>query len=229
MYVTDSAAQQVLVFDRNGTKLRAFGPKENIERPTGIAIDQARKLVYVSDTASRSRKFRVLVYGLDGIYQRDVGSGTGKENGEFSFQTYLALDKDGNLYVADTMNFRIQVFTPEGVFVRKLEKLGDTPGTFARLKGLAFDGFGNLYAVDSSHEAVRIFNRDFDLLVYFGGHAPKMEWMNLPSCIAIDRTRNRIYVGQESFGRVNVYDLINTTAADSNPGRGTPDGGTPNP
>ncbi len=44
--------------------------------------------------------------------------GTG--DGRFQFLTGIALDASGNVYVGDTNNNRVQVFSPEGRFLRKL-------------------------------------------------------------------------------------------------------------
>jgi len=113
------------------------------------------------------------------------------------------------------MNFRIQVFDRDGNFLMKYGEHGDSPGSFARIKGLAFDSFGNLYVADGQHSVVQIFNRDFDPLLFFGGFAPVLEYFDIPSCVAIDPRINRIYVCNEHNARVNVYDLLNTSAEDS--------------
>ncbi|MHB8875079.1 MAG: 6-bladed beta-propeller [Myxococcaceae bacterium] len=216
VYVTDSAGRKVLVLSRSGEPLRSFGTAESLERPTGIAIDAARGLVYVVDTATKSRKFRVLVYDLQGKHLRDLGKGAGGGDEGFNFPTYLAVSAEGLVYVADTMNFRVQVFNSEGKFIRKYGTMGDGPGTFARLKGVAVDGFGNLYTVEGGAGVVQIFNRDFEPLMFFGGPAvSRVEYLTLPSCITIDPARNRIYVCQEVYPRINVYDLVNTTAGDA--------------
>jgi hypothetical protein len=52
-------------------------------------------------------------------------------------------------------------------------------------------------------------------LMFFGGYAQKLEYFDVPSGIAIDPRRNRIYVCNEFVARINVYELINTTADDS--------------
>lgn len=218
VYVSDSAGKQVLVFSRGGDRLRAFGGHE-LERPTGIAIDRARGLVYVADSASRtSDKHRVLVYDLGGKLVRQLGaagSSKGDGDGQFYFPTYVAVAPDGRVLVADTLNFRVQEFDAQGKFLRKFGENGDTVGTFARMKGLALDSFGNLYVVDGGHSNVQIFNRDFAPLMFFGGYAQKLEYFDVPSGIAIDAKRNRIYVCNEFIARINVYELINTSAADS--------------
>ncbi len=222
VYVTETKNHEVLVFDRSGKRIRQFGMNDLV-RPTGIAVDARRQLAYVVDSANQaSDEHRVLVYSLKGELLRELGPeddepGRGSAPGQFHFPSYVALDGRGNVYVADTMNFRIQVFDPDGKFLRAYGEMGDGPGTFNKLKGLAVDGFGNVYAVDTAHASVQIFNPDFEALMYFGGPAPFAEYMQLPTAIAIDGARNRIYVANTGSPRVSVYDLINTEAADSTP------------
>ncbi|BDG07413.1 NHL repeat-containing protein [Anaeromyxobacter paludicola] len=215
VYVTEPTTRLVRVFNKAGKRLRAFGDKDLV-RPTGLVIDRARKILYVADTAKvDSDLHRVLVYSLAGEKLREVGNGRGSDEGQFNFPSYLALDAQGNLYVGDTMNFRMQVFDAEGKFLRTYGQPGTGLGTFARIKGIDFDGFGNLYVADGEHSVVQIFNRDFQPLMYFGGYVNALEYFDIPSCLAVDRKTNRIYVCNEHYARVNVYDLINTKAEDS--------------
>jgi len=218
VYIADSIGKSVIVFTRKGERLRVIG-QGDLDRPTGLALDRQRKVLYVADGSfPKSEHHRVLAYDLAGKHLFDLGpkegpSAKGSGEGQFYVPSYLALDRDGNVYVADTMNFRIQEFGSNGKFLRQFGQNGDSPGAFARLKGLAFDSFGNLYAVDSN---VQIFNHDFKELMFFGGYARKLEYFDIPSGIAIDPKTNRIYVCNEFLARINVYDLINTTAADGN-------------
>jgi DNA-binding beta-propeller fold protein YncE len=220
VYVSDSAGKAVFVFDRTGKRIASFG-RDDFERPTGLAIDRAHGVVYVVDSARHgSDKHRVLAYDLEGHKKFELGpkdgkGGRGSDDGQFFFPSYVAVDKAGMVYVGDTMNFRVQVFGPDGKFVRKFGEGGDGPGTFQRIKGLAFDSFGNLYAVDGGHANVQLFNKDFQVLMFFGGSAPKLEYFDVPSGIAIDPNTNRIYVCNEYLARVNVYQLINTSESDS--------------
>jgi DNA-binding beta-propeller fold protein YncE len=219
LYVSNSAGHEVLVFSRRGDRLLSIGQRD-LERPTGVAVDRQRRLLYVADSASRlSDKHRVLVFDLGGKLLGQLGSTQGATkgdgDGQFYFPTYLALDSAGNLHVADTMNFRIQKFDPQGRFLAKFGENGDTAGHFSRLKGLAFDAFGNLYVVDGGHSNVQLFNTRFEPLMFFGGYAQKLEYFDIPSGIAIDPRTNSIYVCNEFIARINVYELFNTTAEDS--------------
>jgi len=222
VYVSDSLGKMVRVFSRSGEALRIIG-KGDFERPTGLAVDRKRGRLYVVDSSSRtSTSHRVRAYTLEGKRLFDLGpaegtGGKGGGDGQFHFPTYLAVHASGHVYVGDSMNFRIQEFDQDGKFVRKYGEHGDGPGAFARIKGLDFDGFGNLYVADGGHSNVQIFNENFDLLLFFGGKRDRLEYFDLPSAIAIDRSRNRIYVCNQWIARVNVYDLINTKAEDSIP------------
>jgi len=214
VYVSDARARRIYAIDPEGRMLRAFGPE--IERPTGLAYDDEKKILYVADTGRQdNQSHRVFAFTPEGKILREIGSGRGDGDGQFNFPSYLALDSKGNLYVNDSMNFRIQVFDPEGAFVRVVGQQGAGPGSFSRSKGLAFDAFDNLYVADGEHAVVQIFNPRFEPLLYFGGNVAKVEFMDIPSAVAIDRKTNRIYVANELTPRVNVYDLVNTSAEDS--------------
>lgn len=217
VYVSESGARQVSVFDRDGRRLRAL-PMKDFDLLTGLAIDQARGILYLADSGGRtSEKHGVRAYDLSGKFLFALGPkegppGRGDADGQFLFPAYLAVDAQGQVFVADTLNFRIQVFGPDGKFVRKYGEHGDAPGAIGKVKGLAFDSLGNLYQADADHGVVQMFNRKWQMLMFFGGREPYVEYFDLPTCVAIDPRINRIYVCQTKFARINAYDLINTTA-----------------
>jgi len=212
VYVTDSFGPNVVVYSKSGKRLRVIG--QDLVRPTGIALDKERGLVYVADTSQNVEQgHKVQVYTLDGRLVREIGR-RGDAEGEFNFPTYLALDKVGRLYVADSANARVQIFDPEGRFLRTFGERGDEIGQFARLKGIALDGFGNVYTIEGEHSAVVIFSPypDFNVLMAFGGKARKLEFMDIVGAIAIDPRTNLIYVGNNEYPRVNVYQLLGSTS-----------------
>jgi DNA-binding beta-propeller fold protein YncE len=214
LYVSDSKNRRVYVFDTR-TQKKLLSIAKDPERPTGVAIDRKRQFLYVVDSGHRTSDHKIWVYSLKGELLRTIGR-RGQDPGQFNYPTYVALDPDGFVYVADTLNFRIQKFDPEGNFVRTFGEQGDVPGTFNKIKGIAFDGFGNLYVVDSEASAVQMFNKDFQFLMYFGGPAPKIEFFEVPAPIAIEPRTNTIYVGDGgAFARINAYQLINTSPEDS--------------
>jgi sugar lactone lactonase YvrE len=214
VYVCDQKAKAVQILTPDG-KAQGRLPLDHIEQPGGIAIDRTRGLLYVVDTGGYdSTEHGVRVYDLQGTYLRSVGEGRGAGPGELYFPTYVAVDGTGQVYVSDTMNGRVSIFDAEGTFLRVIGKRGDGFGEFDKPKGVALDTFGNLYVVDSSWSNVQIFNSRGDVLLYFGGRSRYPGMLENPTGIAIDR-ENRIYVCDTFNHRLNVYRLVNTTAADS--------------
>lgn len=213
-YVVDAYEKVVRVFDRSGKPLRTIADP-GIQRPTGVVIDRQRGLVYVSDTSHQHLSDHyVKVFDREGRFLRNVGKGKGTAEGYLLFPTYLTIAPDGNLYVADTMNARIQVFDAEGNFVKTIGERGNRFGQFERPKGIALDGFGNVYVADSGWSNVQIFNPKGEILLFFGGRGRYPGLLNNPGAIAIDR-QNRIYVADVQNWRLSLYQLVNTTAEDS--------------
>jgi DNA-binding beta-propeller fold protein YncE len=208
VYVGEPPARRVRVFSPAGALLRQFGGEA--ERPTGIAIDQKRQLVYVADGSfPTSQNHRVLVYSQAGELLRTIGS-RGTAPGQFNFPAHLAVDGAGNLFVVDTLNFRVQVFDPEGNLVRFFGEPGASLGKFSRPKGIAVDKRDIVYVVDGDTASVQLFNEQSQLLMYFGGRAEMFEYFDLPGPIAVDRAGKYIYVGEQSafFPRINVYEFL---------------------
>jgi len=214
IYVVEQGKKGVSVFDRSGKPLRFF-TDESLARPTGIAIDPVRGKVYVADTShNQNTDHTIKVFDLEGKFLGKVGKGKGDIDGAFLFPTYVWVDAKGNLYVSDTLNSRVQMFDPDGNFVRVIGKRGTAYGQFDKPKGVAVDSFGNTYVVDSGWSNVQIFNPKGQVLMFFGGRGTIPGLMQNPDAIAIDK-RNRIYTGDMMNHRVNVYQLVNTTEADS--------------
>jgi DNA-binding beta-propeller fold protein YncE len=214
LYVVEQAAKRITVLDRAGKVVKTL-LDPSLDRPTDIAIDRERGRIYVADPARKeSAEHTVKVFNLDGKLLEKVGKGKGKCEGCLYFPTYVTVDREGRLYVTNTMNARVDVFGPDGRYLRRFGERGTDFGMFDRPKGVALDSFGNLYVVDSGWSNVQIFNGKGDVLLFFGGRGAYPGLLKNPSGIAIDG-KNRIYVADYLNYRVSVYELVNTTAEDA--------------
>ena len=214
LYVAEQEKKGISVFNRKGEMLR-FITDPSIERPGGIAIDRARGKIYLVDTAhTKSEAHTVKIFDMHGKLIGTLGHGKGADPGQFLFPTYVSVDKDGNVYVTDTLNSRVQVFDTEGKYVKRFGERGNSWGMFDKPKGVASDSFGNVYVVDSGWSNVQLFNQKGQVLLFFGGRGPIPGMLQNPAPIAID-AKDRIYVGDYLNHRVEVYQLVNTTSADS--------------
>lgn len=207
VYVVDSLGKRVVVYDAEGNYLRAMGGKEHLERPSGVAVSRDGSRLYVVDTGGVSNEnHRVQVFdGLTGEFIKTIGK-RGNEPGDFNLPLLASTDEQGNLYVMDSGNFRVQKFTSEGAFVSTFGKVGRNIGDFARPKGIDVDREGNIYVADTSMCNFQIFNRDAQLLLLIGDHTQKNEPAKyvLPADIEVDED-GRIYVVEQFFRRIDVF------------------------
>jgi len=202
IYVTDSEAGDIFVFDPNGKYLRSIGSLKGGEgyfkRPTGIAVDSAAQRIYVTDTL----RDKVFILDMQGNVLQTIGR-TGDGQGEFNLPTELRL-AGPNLMVVDAMNFRVQVFDRSGAFLYSVGTIGDSPGSMFRPKGVGVDSEGDLYVVDGLWGMVQVFNPQGQLLYYFGAKGTHAGEFQLPAGLFIDHD-DRVFVVDSFNRRVQVF------------------------
>ena len=211
IFVSDSVARHVLVFDPQ-RRVEAT-VSEGMSSPAGVAIDNENRLLYVADTDLD----QVLVYDADSYkLVRKIGTAGKKhestEAGLFSRPTNVAVDPDGNLYVADTFNNRIEIFDADGNFVSAFGKNGDGPGYFARPKGVAIDKDGHVWVADTVQDRVQVFTREGRLLLWMGGHGMLPGQFNAVQGITIDKN-NRVFTSEQYPGRTQMFRYITNDEA----------------
>jgi outer membrane protein assembly factor BamB len=84
-------------------------------QPTDVTWDRQGD-IFISDGYVNSR---VAKYDKNGDWVKQWGK-PGKNSGEFNTPHSIAADAQGNIYVADRGNARIQVFDPDGTFLREI-------------------------------------------------------------------------------------------------------------
>jgi hypothetical protein len=86
------------------------------------------------------------------------------ENLAFNMPSDIVQDDNGNLYILDAGNCRIQKFDPEGRFLASFGREGQGPGEFSFPTSLDFDHLGNLVITDRRGRKIQIFSKDGSLL-----------------------------------------------------------------
>jgi DNA-binding beta-propeller fold protein YncE len=178
-FVTDTGHNQILVFDRDDRFVSAFGTQGQF-KPVDTAIAGDR--LYVVDIQHHQIQ---ILDKRSGTLLSTFGS-AGSAIGELYHPTNIAIGPDGDVYVVETSNFRVQRFTAEGKPVRVYGEVGGELGTFSRPKGVAIDRTGRLYVGDSAFENIQIFDNGGKLLLFFGQPGDKAEGLNLPAGVTID-------------------------------------------
>ena len=143
----------------------ATGSSARFNQPAGVAVDAAGN-VYVADTYNDTiRKVTpaggvTTLAGVVGSSGSADGTGTAAR---FYLPIGIAIDKGGNIYVADTYNDTIRGITPAGV-VTTLAGLAGTAGAangtgigaqFYLPYGVTVDTAGNIYVADTLNVIIR--------------------------------------------------------------------------
>lgn len=185
-FIADAGRGEVVILDAQDTWAGAFGGRD-LQRPVDVAWRQGR--IYVCDAEA----CRVVVF--DGATLAPVAflGGPGEAAGQFARPTNLAVDPEGNIYVSDTLNGRIQKISPTGEFLAVFGSRGDRPGEFARPKGIALDPAGRLLAVDAAFENVQLFDASGRLLLFFGGPGTGPGQFTLPAQVVVDTAHLELF------------------------------------
>ncbi len=202
LYIAD-LTDRVQVFDRDGRFLRSWRmPDLNVDGPSGITIDDDGR-VLIADT----HFYRILIYGQDGRILQQIGDGVqGNEPGRFGYPTDVAVDRAGNFYVCEYgENDRIQVFDPQGRWLRQWGGHGYEPGQFLRPRSLVFDDNERLYVADSCNHRIQVFDTQGTLLDAWGERGVLPGQMSYPYDIELGPDGN-LYVCEYGNMRVQKFD-----------------------
>jgi DNA-binding beta-propeller fold protein YncE len=211
-FVSDADNGFVARLNRDGVPVDAIG-RGHLSRPTGVAYDSALQRLFVTDTPAHQIK----VFGADGQLLDVWGEqGDASDSGDniqgtdafsLNWPTHLAMGRD-KLYIADSMNARVVVISPEtGRQLTSYGRRGTFVGNLVRPKGVAVDREENLYVVEGYHDHLLIFNLEGQYLMAIGGEGAKPGQFVLPSGIWVDQSQ-RIYIADTHNGRVQVFQFL---------------------
>ena len=214
VYVADTSAKAILVYDKDGKFLRRIGDAKWFDRLANVTVDPKGDRIYLVDiggVASQQHRVRV-VDAASGEVLFDFGK-RGKDPGDFNFPRDMVVGKDGRLYIVDSGNFRVQIFDRSGKFLKTFGTVGRQLGQFARPKEIAADPAGNVYVVDTAFGNFQVFNPEGELLMFVGNRSEEdgpARYM-LPAGISVDED-GRIYMVDQWFRKVDIFRPYNLKA-----------------
>ncbi len=94
----------------------------------------------------------------------------GPGDGQFNTPYHVATDADGNVYVADFNNHRLQKFDSNGVFIAKWGSNGTGDGQFNSPMGIAIDTTGNVYVADFYNHRIQKFGPNGAFIAKWGSN-----------------------------------------------------------
>lgn len=220
-----NSENQLLKFDSKGKFLLQIGRRalgndsnntERLGQPADMAVYPGTNEVFVADGYGNRR---VVVFDADtGAYKRHWGAYgkrpddtapkearyEGPGDPQFNQVHHLRISNDGLVYVADRLNRRIQVFRPDGAFVKEAFIRRNTKETAGTVSSLAFSGDPQqrfLYVADQTENVILILDRqsleELGTVGRLGRYAGQFV---SPHNIATDSQGN-LYVGEDVGGQ----------------------------
>lgn len=164
IYVADVGLQKVLSYSPGGELKGSYGKPGELTNPTQPAVSPDGTKLFVADSKGQ----KIVIFDLKSGKLLSSWGKRGEKEGEFSFPTSIVFGQDGNLFVIDQINARIEVFTPDGAFVDILGGRGISAGSFVRPKCIAVDEAGLIYVTDAAFSNIQIFDSEFLPLTFVG-------------------------------------------------------------
>jgi len=155
LFVTDTAAHQVVAFDRNGIEKFRIGSRGTGEGqfnyPTDIWVDKVGQ-VYVTDALNA----RIQRFSVEGGFIDSFGQ-PGDTPGSFAKPKGIAVDPAGHIYVCDALFDAVQIFDAEGHLLMTFGDNGNRSGQFWMPSGIFADRKGFIYVADTYNRRIQIF------------------------------------------------------------------------
>jgi hypothetical protein len=200
VYVFNRGAHPIIVFDKEGRFLNAWGEGEFVG-PHGIFIDRNDHLWLADDKDHTVHKYsadgkRLMTLGQSGK-PADTGYKIGvspvlRAAGPFHRVTNVAVLPDGDMYIADGYgNARVHKYSKEGKLLFSWGEPGRGPGQFILPHGIGVDSAGLVYVCDRENSRVQIFTPE-------GEYLREWTFLNRPYDIFIDE-QDMMHIAEGGF------------------------------
>ncbi|XP_066278615.1 tripartite motif-containing protein 3-like [Branchiostoma lanceolatum] len=145
MVVADGTQKSCLLLQPDGSLIREIG-KGQLQYPQFIAVDESRHLVFVTDWGAH----KVFVFDLEGKLKFKFGK-EGWNEGELLCPAGITLDPSGNMIVVNRDNCFLQVFGPDGTYLRTVAVVRE------RSHGIALTPDGHIAVACHSGQCIEFY------------------------------------------------------------------------
>ncbi|KAK3732622.1 hypothetical protein QZH41_008260, partial [Actinostola sp. cb2023] len=197
--IADSHSHKIKTVDSTGTLKRSIGSQGTREGqfnfPYCIALNPSNNLLVISD--SHNNRIQV-VDNVSGRFRKSFGT-YGTDEGMLNHPHGITVDSNDSIYVADSGNSRVQIFSPEGYLLGKLESK-----YLSRPWGVTVTRDGLIAVSDYNNHKVLVFNKDGTLKFHFGSRGGGDGELNNPAGIVVD-AEDQFIVADRSNHRVQIF------------------------
>jgi trimeric autotransporter adhesin len=212
----------------------------SLNYPRGVAVDASGN-IYIADTYNNRIR---MVTKSTGIISTVAGDGTQEYKGDggpatsaiLYYPASIAVDALGNIYIADSSNYRIRMVTKSTGIISTVAGSGSSgssgdggQATSAVLnypRGVAVDASGNIYIADTNSHCIRMVTKSTGIISTVAGSGPygysgdggqaTSAVLNYPYGVAVDASGN-IYIADSYNYRIRMFALPASSAAPPSP------------
>ncbi len=201
--IANSNGQNYMVYVHNGNNvIKVLGE--------GTAVNGAYQVYWDGRDSSETPV-------TDGTYTITLNTNTwttmgsqGTGPGQFHQPLGVAVDSQGNIYVADTYNNRIQIWAATTNTWTTMGSYGTGPGQFNQPFGVAVDSQGNLYVADCGNNRIQIWAAATNTWTTMGSKGTNPGQFNQPFGVAVDSQGN-IYIADTYNNRIQTWEKATNT------------------
>lgn len=176
-YVADLGRGRVFVFDAADRIAGSFSYGN--WKPVGVAVFENE--LFVCDFTNQCVQ---VLDRFSGSFLRKIGS-PGQGAGQFIRPLGITVDGQGNLYVADVLNCKLQKFNRKGEPVSRFGMISANVGGMVRPKHIDVDREGTIYVVDAAFQNVQLFDQLGRVYTFFGSAGSHPGAMYLPAGVDV--------------------------------------------
>ncbi|MBI5388468.1 MAG: ABC transporter permease subunit [Verrucomicrobia bacterium] len=165
--------------------------------PRAVAVNSRGDVIVSEYTLAE----RVQVFAAYGKAKRCEFGCAGSGPGEFNRPEGVGVDGADRIYVADSCNHRIQVFSPDGKFLRAHGHAGSAAGEFSYPYDVRVDAAGRQFVCDYGNSRIQVFDAHDKLIEMIGKAGAKPGEFSNPWSLALD-SKGNLYVADAGNHRV---------------------------
>ena len=201
LLVSEWNGRKIVELNKFGQQIRSFG--EHLSHPAGIVTDKVGN-VYVADAAGE--RCRIVKFDPDGNVLKEIGQ-EGPSIAEFKNPRGLAITKQGELFVCDRDNSRIQVFYKNLEFIRCIDVKGVASERTQPCKptDLTFDRDGNMYITDTGRNCIHCMTTSGQYLMSFSSDGVEPGKLGGPE--GIHYKNGYLYVTDCKNHRISIFTI----------------------
>jgi YD repeat-containing protein len=223
VWALDTGNGRVEKFSATGGFIGAYGKAGTgdleFKEPHGIAVNQTTGNVYVADGANN----RIEELSSSGGFVEVIGWGVSNEKaelevckasckagiagsgkGQFGDPQGLTIDSEGNVWVTDAGNDRVEAISEGGAFLSQFGSKGSGNGQLTEPYSLAISE-GSVYVVDHGNDRVEQFSMSGAYLGQFGSKGTGAGQFTEPYGIAANQSTGVLYVCDTNNQRMQEF------------------------